>query len=55
MDERPPRLVDGRIEVHPALRALMPKLLDLGLIAASRPAAVGGDQVPRAPVRPRTI
>ncbi|HUH05863.1 MAG TPA: acyl-CoA dehydrogenase [Kofleriaceae bacterium] len=48
IDEAPPRLVDGRIEVHPSLRASMPQLLALGLIAAPRPAAVGGDQVPLA-------
>jgi butyryl-CoA dehydrogenase len=46
MDEAPPRLVDGRVHVHPRLRALWPRLVELGLIAAPRPVAVGGQQVP---------
>ena len=31
LDEAPPRLVDGRVVVHPKLKALFPKLLELGL------------------------
>ncbi len=46
MDEAPPRLVDGRVLVHPRLRALWPQLVELGLIAAPRPVEVGGQQVP---------
>ncbi len=48
MDEAPPRLVDGRVVVHPGLRTLWPQLVELGLIAAPRPAAVGGQQLPLA-------
>ena len=46
MDEAPPRLVDGRVHVHPRLRALWPRLVELGMIAAPRPHEVGGQQVP---------
>ncbi len=46
MDEAPPRLVDGRVLVHPRLRALWPQLVELGLTAAPRPYEVGGQQVP---------
>jgi len=46
LDETPPRLVDGRVVVHPLLRELYPKLVGLGLAAAPRPHAVGGQQLP---------
>ncbi|MCA9674536.1 MAG: acyl-CoA dehydrogenase, partial [Myxococcales bacterium] len=46
LDEAPPRLVDGRILVHPKLREVFPALLGLDLIAAPRPVAVGGQQLP---------
>jgi alkylation response protein AidB-like acyl-CoA dehydrogenase len=46
MDEAPPRLVDGRVLVHPRLRAMWPQLVELGLTAAPRPYEVGGQQVP---------
>ncbi|MBK9033107.1 MAG: acyl-CoA dehydrogenase [Myxococcales bacterium] len=46
LDEEPPRLVDGRIVVHPRLHDLFAKLRDLDLIAAPRPTAVGGQQLP---------
>ena len=46
MDDAPPRLVDGRVHVHPALKAVWPRLVELGLVSAPRPAAVGGAQVP---------
>ena len=47
LDEDPPRLVDGRVIVHPRLKALFPELSALGLVVAGRPAAVGGQQLPR--------
>ncbi|HVK71707.1 MAG TPA: acyl-CoA dehydrogenase [Kofleriaceae bacterium] len=46
MDEAPPRLVDGRVVVHPRMRELWAQLAGLGVIAAPRPASVGGQQVP---------
>jgi butyryl-CoA dehydrogenase len=46
LDEAPPRLVDGHVVVHPQLKALFPKLVELGLASATRPAAVGGAQLP---------
>ncbi|WP_044244868.1 acyl-CoA dehydrogenase [Chondromyces apiculatus] len=46
MDEAPPRLVDGRVVVHPVMKELYPRLVELGLLNATRPAEVGGQQLP---------
>jgi alkylation response protein AidB-like acyl-CoA dehydrogenase len=46
LDETPPRLVDGRVVVHPKLKEIFPQLLDLGIVVASRPHEVGGQQLP---------
>ena len=46
MDEATPVLANGRVTVHPRMRAIYPKLVELGLINASRPAAVGGMDLP---------
>ncbi|MEJ7734816.1 MAG: acyl-CoA dehydrogenase family protein [Polyangiaceae bacterium] len=46
MDEAPPVLADGAIRVHPRMRDIYPRLVELGTIAASRPAEVGGQSVP---------
>jgi alkylation response protein AidB-like acyl-CoA dehydrogenase len=46
MDVDPPRLVDGRVHVHPRLREIYPQLVALGLTNATRPTAVGGQQLP---------
>lgn len=48
LDEQPPRLVDGRVVVHPQLHPLFRQLRDLDLIAAPRPVEVGGQQLPLA-------
>jgi alkylation response protein AidB-like acyl-CoA dehydrogenase len=48
IDAEPPRLEAGRIHVHPTLHAQLRTLRDLDLIAAPRPAAVGGQQLPLA-------
>ena len=48
IDAEPPRLVDGRVQVHPRLREIYPQLVALGLTSATRPAAVGGQQLPMA-------
>jgi alkylation response protein AidB-like acyl-CoA dehydrogenase len=46
LDAEPPRLVDGRVVVHPRLREIFPQLVGLGLVAAPRPHEVGGQQLP---------
>src|SRR5438552_4346637 len=46
MDQEPPRLVDGRVHVHPAMREIWPRLVELGLTCATRPTGVGGHQMP---------
>ena len=46
MDDQPPRFEHGRITVHPAMRAIWPQLADLGILNATRPAEVGGQQLP---------
>jgi len=46
MDQDPPRLVDGRVRVHPAMREIWPRLVELGLTCATRPSEVGGQQMP---------
>jgi len=48
LDAEPPRLVDGRVVVHPRMRALYARMTELGLVAAPRPHSVGGSQVPLA-------
>lgn len=47
IDAEPPKLVDGRVQVHPRMRELYAQLRELGIIAAPRPEVVGGAQVPR--------
>ncbi len=46
MDEAPPQLASGRVAVHPRMHAIYPKLVELGLINASRPAEAGGMDLP---------
>jgi len=46
MDEAPPKLAQGRVTVHPSMHAIYPKLVELGLLNASRPAAAGGIDLP---------
>ncbi|UJR85005.1 acyl-CoA dehydrogenase [Sandaracinus amylolyticus] len=46
MDEAPPRLEHGQVHVHPAMRAIWKELAELGVIASTRPASVGGQQLP---------
>jgi alkylation response protein AidB-like acyl-CoA dehydrogenase len=46
IDETPPELKDGRVTVHPKMREIWPGLRELGVIAATRPASVGGAQLP---------
>ncbi len=46
VDAAPPVLRDGRVFVHPLLKAAWPHLVDLGLISATRGPEVGGAQLP---------
>ncbi|MFN0245956.1 MAG: acyl-CoA dehydrogenase [Kofleriaceae bacterium] len=46
LDTSPPVLVDGRVHVHPALKPLVRQIIELGFVAAPRPAEVGGGQLP---------
>jgi alkylation response protein AidB-like acyl-CoA dehydrogenase len=46
MDEAPPKLVDGQLRVHPAMHHIYPRLVELGVITATRPAGVGGASLP---------
>ena len=47
IDASPPVLREGRVFVHPLLKAAWPQLVDLGLLTASRGSEVGGVQLPR--------
>jgi alkylation response protein AidB-like acyl-CoA dehydrogenase len=46
MDEAPPRLENGRVRVHPAMHDLYPRLVELGVLCATRPPEVGGQRLP---------
>ena len=46
MDEQPPRLVDGAVILHPRAKELYARLVELGMLNASRPESVGGAQLP---------
>ncbi|OJH37439.1 acyl-CoA dehydrogenase [Cystobacter ferrugineus] len=46
MDAEPPTFRDGRVHVHPLMRTLYPQLVELGLLAATRPVETGGQQLP---------
>ena len=46
MDEFASRFENGRVIVHPLVKELLPKLAELGVINASRPAEVDGQQLP---------
>ncbi|MFL5405788.1 MAG: acyl-CoA dehydrogenase [Myxococcales bacterium] len=46
MDAEPPRLENGRVRVHPAMKEIWPRLVELGMTSATRPAEVGGQELP---------
>ncbi|MEW5742683.1 MAG: acyl-CoA dehydrogenase [Myxococcota bacterium] len=46
MDAEPPRFVDGCVTVHPLMASAWKELVDLGVLSATRPSEVGGQQVP---------
>lgn len=41
-----PRFEDGVLKIHPQMREILPQLVDLGMLTATRPEAVGGAQLP---------
>lgn len=47
MDAEAPVFEGGRVRLHPVMQRLYPKLVELGLITASRPVEVGGHGLPR--------
>jgi butyryl-CoA dehydrogenase len=47
MDETPARFENGGITTHPVMRAIWPRLVELGVLSATRPAEVGGQAFPR--------
>ncbi len=46
MDLDPPRLVDGRMTLHPLMKPLWKSMAQMGLLNATRPFEVGGQQLP---------
>lgn len=46
MDEAPPKLDGEQLRVHPLMHAIYPRLVELGVITATRPSAVGGANLP---------
>ncbi|WP_224363821.1 acyl-CoA dehydrogenase [Hyalangium versicolor] len=46
LDAEPPSFRDGRVHVHPLMRRLYPQMVELGLLTATRPPEVGGQQLP---------
>ena len=46
LDEAPPVLRGGEVFVHTRMKEIWPLLCELGVISASRPAEVGGQQLP---------
>jgi len=46
MDEEPPRFARGGVTTHPAMRAIWPRMVELGMLSATRPTAVGGQALP---------
>ncbi|HSN99861.1 MAG TPA: acyl-CoA dehydrogenase family protein, partial [Candidatus Nanopelagicales bacterium] len=47
MDEAPPRFEGGEVRVHALMRDIYPRLVGLGLLNATRPPEVGGQQLPQ--------
>jgi alkylation response protein AidB-like acyl-CoA dehydrogenase len=48
MDEHAPQFANGRVKIHPAMREIWPRLVELGIITATCSADVGGQQLPGA-------
>ncbi|HEX4385813.1 MAG TPA: acyl-CoA dehydrogenase [Myxococcales bacterium] len=48
MDEHAPQFANGRVKIHPAMREIWPRLVELGIITATCSPEVGGQQLPGA-------
>ncbi len=46
MDSEPPTFVNGAVKTHPLMQGAWQQLIELGVLSATRPAAVGGQQLP---------
>ncbi|MCH9685632.1 MAG: acyl-CoA dehydrogenase, partial [Deltaproteobacteria bacterium] len=46
MDENPPKLEGGRVRAHAVMHEIWPRMVDLGLLAVTRPESVGGLSLP---------
>src|SRR3954464_7459957 len=47
MDEQPPKVdAEGQLRTHRMMRAIYPRLVELGIITATRPESVGGASLP---------
>ncbi|HEY2030640.1 MAG TPA: acyl-CoA dehydrogenase [Myxococcales bacterium] len=46
MDELAPRFEGGRVKIHPAMREIWPRLVELGILSATRGPEVGGQRLP---------
>lgn len=46
MDEAPPPLENGRVRAHAAMHEIWPRMVELGLLAVTRPESVGGLSLP---------
>ena len=46
MDEAPPRLENGHVRVHSLMHDLYPRMVELGVLSATRPPEVGGQRLP---------
>jgi len=46
MDDAPPKLEAGRVHVHPLMKEIYPRLVELGMLSATRSHEVGGQQLP---------
>ena len=46
MDLEPPKLVDSHVVTHPVMKTIFPRLVEIGSLTATRPADVGGVDLP---------
>jgi alkylation response protein AidB-like acyl-CoA dehydrogenase len=48
MDEQAPQFVNGRVKIHPAMHEIWPRLVELGVLTATRAPEDGGARLPGA-------
>src|SRR5262245_37037358 len=46
MDHEPAHAIGGRVHTHQLMHALYPRMVELGVLAATRPESVGGQAMP---------